>query len=294
MTDVDLSGVAWEDLSVLLAAFEHGSLNRAATALRIGQSTASRRLARLESALSTRLFDRTPDGLLPTEFAEQLRPHAELIAGHMADIARLASGQEQAPAGRVRLAVPTGLADAWLMPALPAFFAEFPDVEVDFVIGQAVVDLVRREADLALRMVRPTQPDLLFQRLWTLTVEPFVHPSLRGEGPRELRWVHLHDPDEHFFETRWVRERIAPRRTMRVTDWNAMFAAARAGIGPALLSPAVARPAGLVPVPGFGAAGERPVYLVCHRALRTVPRVAALRGWLVRDAQRVLAEALEA
>ena len=94
------AGVAWEDLEVVLAALRHRSLNRSARALRIGQSTASRRLQRLEERLGARIFDRTPEGLLPTDFASQLEPLARLIEGHMGDIDRLARGRELEPRGR--------------------------------------------------------------------------------------------------------------------------------------------------------------------------------------------------
>ena len=112
MTPAPLDGVAWEDLAVLIATAEHGSLSRASRALRISQSTASRRLVRIEEALGTPLFDRTASGLLLTDFGERLLPYARLIAGHMADIARLASGAEVRPQGRVRLALPDGIAAA--------------------------------------------------------------------------------------------------------------------------------------------------------------------------------------
>lgn len=282
-------GVAWEDLAVLLATAEHRSLSQAARTLRISQSTASRRLARLESALSVRLFDRTSEGVLPTDFAERLLPLARLVEGNMADIARLASGEEGHPRGRVRLALPDGLASAWLLPLLSDFYACYPEVEVDLVIGHSLVDLVRREADIALRFVPPTQPDLVVSRLGGLSLEPFAHPDIAGQDPRALRWLLFDDPDAVYVETQWVLEHIKPRRFMQVSLWNAMFTAACQGLGAALLAPAVARPAGLVRV-GIEAppTPERTMYLVCHRALRSVPRVAALRDWLAVQARLLL------
>jgi DNA-binding transcriptional LysR family regulator len=276
-----LPGVAWDDLAVLLAATEHRSLNRAARALGIGQSTASRRLARLEGELGARLFDRTPDGLRPTALAGELLPHARLIEGHMADITRLAEGREAAPEGRVRLAVPDGFASAWLIPRLPGFFARWPAVELDLSMDHAVADLVRREADLALRFVRPRAPDLVFQRVGHLAMGAFARPELAACPPGELRWIHLHDPELRFTETRWLRTQVRPERTMGVSQWQAMFTAACTGLGAAVLSPVVAEPAGLVSV-----LGDRPpppgrdLFLVVHRALRHVPRIRVVFEWL--------------
>lgn len=286
-----LPGVAWEDLAVLLAASEHRSLNRAARALRIGQSTASRRLARLEAELGARLFDRTPDGLRPTALAGELLPHARLIEGHMADITRLAEGREAAPEGRVRLAVPDGFGTAWLVPRLPAFFARWPDVQLDLSMDHAVADLVRREADLALRFVRPRAPDLVFQRVGHLAMGAYARPELAARPPGTLRWIHLHDPELRFAETRWLRTQLRPACTMAVSQWQAMFTAVCGGLGGAVLSPVVAEPAGLVsvladqpPPPG------RDLYLVVHRALRHVPRVRVVFEWLREQATTSFSE----
>lgn len=288
-TPLPVDGVPWEGLAVLLAAMRTGSLNRAARDLRIGQATASRRLARLEEQLGARLFDRTPEGLLPTEFAHQLEPHARIVEGHMADIARLASGQEATPRGRVRLALPDGIGTAFVLPRIGEFFARYPEVEVDLHVGHAVVDLVRREADLALRFVRPEAGDLLVQKLGTVPIAPYVHPRLVGEDPHGLRWIQFADPDERFLETRWVNQHIQPGRRMEVSVWHALFAAAREGLGAALLSPLVCEPAGLVQVPDLPQVPGRDVYLVCHRALRSVPRVAVFRDWLAELAREFLA-----
>ncbi len=284
------AGVAWEDLEVVLAALRHRSLNRSARALRIGQSTASRRLQRLEERLGARIFDRTPEGLLPTDFASQLEPLARLIEGHMGDIDRLARGRELEPRGRVRLALPDGLASEWLLPRLDDFYERYPEVTVDLVIGHAVVDLVRREADLAVRFIRPAAGDLIARTLGRMDIAPYVHPDLAHLAPRAMRWIVFDDPDAVYLETQWVRRVVGPARTMRVSLWNALFAAARHGLGAALLSPVVAEPAGLVRVSGQLAPVEgRDLHLVYHRALREVPRVAALRDWLVVAAGSLLA-----
>ena len=274
-------GVAWEDLAVLLAALQHRSLNRAAQALRIGQSTASRRLQRLESALNARLFDRTSEGLLPTEFALALAPHARLIEGQMADVERLAAGQEATPRGRVRVALPDGLASHWLLPALPDFFARYPEVEIDCVIGHAVVDLTRQEADIAVRFIPPTAPDLVLRRLVEVPLAPFVHARIADTPLDELRWIMLADPEARFQETQWIRAHARPTRTLNVSLWHALFAGVQAGLGAGLISPMVAQSADLVELEGLPPVPGRPLFLVYHRALRDVPRIAAFRGWIV-------------
>lgn len=276
-----LDGVAWEDLAVLIQAAELRSLSAAAKALQISQSTASRRLMRLEAALGAPVLDRGPRALVLTALGEQLLPHAELIAGHMTDIGRLAAGAEVTPAGRVRLAVPDGVASEVIVPHLDTFFARYPDISVDIVSGQAIVDLVHREADLALRFVRPTAGDLLIREVARVPLAPFCRPALRHHAPQAMRWLMLLDPTSAYLETRWIQAHVQPRRTMVFSSWDTLFAAARAGLGAAILSPVVAAPAGLVPIPELPPVASRPLLMVYHRALRSVPRVAALRDWIV-------------
>ena len=285
-----LSGVSWEDLAVLLAAAEHVSLSEAAAALRIGQSTASRRLMRLEAQLGTPVFDRTPRGMVLTAFGEALLPHAQLIAGHMDDIVRLASGQELHPRGQVRLALPDGMASTVLVPSLESLYARYPELGVDLISGAAVLDLVRREADLALRFVRPTQGDLLMQEIARVPLAPHIHPRLAGTPAQALRWLMLDDPGGGLMETRWIDDHIRPTRVMRISSWDALFAAAREGLGAAILSPMVAAPVGLLALPvDAPPVGERALFLVYHRALRDVPRVMAVRDWLLERVAEILA-----
>ena len=271
-------GVPYEELVVVLGCLRHGSINQAAQALGVGQSTASRRLARLEARLGARLFDRTSSGLSPTKLALDLEPHARLVEASMTDIQRLAAGYEQAPAGRVRLTVVDGLATSWLIPKLSDFFDQYPNVEVDLII-------VRAEADIAVRFVRPTNPDLIVQHLGTIPLAPY---SLTGAVTQDDRWLMFDDPNEQFLETTWLKTHIQPTKSMRLTSWNALFAGVKQGLGPALVSPLVAEPAGLKRHGNYDILPQRELVVVLHRAMRQVPRVAAIHRWLTAAANDLI------
>ncbi len=290
MDGTGIEGVAWEDLQVLLAGLRTGSLNQVARTLGVSVSTASRRLARLEGALDRPLFDRVPEGLLPTALARSLEPHALMIEGQMADIERLALATRGPPRGTVRLALPDGIASKLLVPRLGAFFAQYPDVDLELLIGHAVVDLVRREADVALRFVPPTAPDLVRKALGPIPMGLYGRAALRGRPLDELRWVMFIDPEARLLETQWVQQHVRPAHTLCCSSWNTLFAAVEQGIGPALLSPLVAEAAGLVPLgAGLPLPPARTLWLVHHQALRHVPTIAALRGWLSTLGAEILA-----
>lgn len=282
-----IQDIAWEDLVVLLAAFECGSLSAAARSLRVSQSTASRRLVRLEERLDARLFDRTPEGLVPTELTHQLLPHVQLVEGHMADLMRVAAGQEATPAGTVRLALPDGLASSWLMQRLPAFHREFPELELDLTIGPAVVDLVRGESEIALRFVPTQASELIEVPLGTVSMAAYAAAE-PTQSLEQMRWVMLIDPNGHLHETRWIEQHIQPRRRMTVSLWNALFAAVTAGVGPGILPQRIGREAGLCRVDEHLPPIEaRQLRMVFHRALRRVPRIRVVIDWLRTQAREL-------
>lgn len=140
-----------EDLRYFLAIRLARSIKGAARMLKVDHSTVSRRLSALEEALAARLFERTPEGLLETDAARAIAPLAEqieLLTRELQDAARAAS---DAPAGPVRLAVSPLFADHFLMPRVPELLRRLPDVELDIRAEIARANIVRREADIAIR-----------------------------------------------------------------------------------------------------------------------------------------------
>lgn len=151
----------WDDLRVFLALFRHRTLSGAGAALSLDASTVSRRLAGLEEALGATLFDRTRDGVLPTAAAEQLLSAAEDAENAAFAVARIAEGLERSPEGTVRITAPPLLVDAFLAPAMPGFRKRFPALTLELLASASFADLTRREADIALRMSRPSTGDLV-------------------------------------------------------------------------------------------------------------------------------------
>jgi DNA-binding transcriptional LysR family regulator len=152
---------SWDDVRVLLALFRTRTLSSAAVRLGANPSTVGRRLDALEDALGARLFDRTPDGVAPTAATEHLLAHAERLEQAAYALGGAVEGFETRTEGVVRITAPPGVADHFLAPALPRLLSRYPDIRVELDASVRSLDLTRREADLALRAVRPESGDLV-------------------------------------------------------------------------------------------------------------------------------------
>jgi len=276
----------WDLVQVFLAAYDSGSATAAAKTLGINQSTASRRLAALEEELGSKLFDRTPEGLLPTELGARLRPQAESMAAAADALARLADGYDQSVSGRVRLATAEGMAVHLLLPQLHELRAKHPNLKIDILTGLSLVDLGRREADIALRFVKPTQPDLIAKRIASPTHGIFASRDYlagrQARGPEDLEWIGISERLSHYPDAQWIAAN-APEPILRVDSYIALFRAVQCGLGATILD----RPLGqsdpdlteltwdLPPTPVLD------LWLVTHRALRRVARIDAVWRWVL-------------
>ena len=124
-----------------LAAFREGSCAAAGARLGVNQSTISRRIAALENDLGVRLFDRMPEGLVPTASAEEIVPRAELFEATAAELMDAVEGLDTRLGGVVRVALPDLIASELVAPALPAFLRERPGLRVELIAGDAILDL---------------------------------------------------------------------------------------------------------------------------------------------------------
>jgi DNA-binding transcriptional LysR family regulator len=289
-------GPRWEDVRLFLALYRHRTLAGAAAAVALDASTLSRRLVALEQTLGTHLFDRTREGLVPTRGAELLLPAAEEMAAAHARLSRDASAFEREVAGLVRLSVPPGLAEAFVVPALVRLRARYPGLRLELDASIRFVDLTRREADLAVRTRRPQAGDLVTVKLGERRWMPMVGGKLaRRQRPLrswgELPWIGWGDDMASFPPASWLASHVpAAAVVLRTSQITTQVAAVQAGLGAALLPPSYARRSRLVPVrhaPALaGSAATLPVnetWLVGHRALRAVPRVAAVWDFLVQE-----------
>jgi DNA-binding transcriptional LysR family regulator len=289
----NLAVVDWDQVRVFLAVARAGQLAGAAARLGLDVSTVSRRIDRLEHELGVHLFDRTREGTVPTAAAEAMLPAAEDMERGLAQFAAAVDAVETTAEGVVRLTAPPGLADAFIAPLLARFHQRFPrvSVEIDASIGYA--DLTRREADLALRGNIPRSGDLVAVKLLSTRALPMTSAAYAEELGKLKRWSDARwiswPPDLGQIPTaRWLTEHVpGVVPVLRTSHFASQIAAAAAGLGIAVLSEPFRHVRPLVPVainralqPAWDGLPTEDLWLVGHRALRTVPRIAAVWDFL--------------
>lgn len=155
----------WSDYKIFLGVARAGTLSGAARLLKVDQSTVSRRLAALEAAAGTRLFDRTPSGYFLSAAGEAVRARVEELESQAIAVERQLLGQDANPTGPVRLAASDSFAAWFLLPRLAALHTRHPGIVLELVTGNQAVNLARREAAISLRLTKPKEPNLIARRL---------------------------------------------------------------------------------------------------------------------------------
>ena len=155
----------WTQLRAFLAAAEEGSLSAAARALKLTQPTLGRQVAALEARLGVTLFERAGRGLILTAAGRELLPHARAMGEAAARVALVAAGQAQGIEGRLRITASDVFSAYLLPPVLARLRVLAPKLEVDVVAANDIRDILRREADIAIRHVRPTEADLIARKV---------------------------------------------------------------------------------------------------------------------------------
>lgn len=167
----------WELWRTFLAVVREGSLSGAARMLGMTQPTAGRHIDALETAIGVKLFTRSRDGLLPTALAETLVPHAETMALAAAKLVRTASGEQGQARGTVRIAA-SEMVGTFVLPAeLASLRHRHPAIEFELALSNRNDNLLRGEADIAVRMVRPEQEAVVARHVGTVRVGLFAHRS---------------------------------------------------------------------------------------------------------------------
>lgn len=165
----------WEHLRTFLAVLREGGLSQAARERGLSQPTAGRHIDALEEALGASLFTRSRNGMTPTSEALRLAPHAEAMANAASALRRAAVSDEAEVRGTIRLTASDIVVQEVLPPVLTAFVEENPDIELEVVSSNAELNLLTREADIAVRMVRPEQQAIIARKIGVSRIGLYAH-----------------------------------------------------------------------------------------------------------------------
>jgi DNA-binding transcriptional LysR family regulator len=276
----------WDEWRTFREVMRDGSLSGAGPRLGLAQPTVGRHIDALEAALGLALFARSPRGLVPTQAAVHLVPHVESMAAASAALARAAAGEIAPDQGVARVTASEIIGCEVLPPMLAAFRASHPGVAIELALTNRNEDLSRRDADIAVRMARPTQSALVARRIGESRVRLHAHRDYlaRRGTPASFDDLLTHrligfDRDDRAFR---MAGSLAARLTrdtfgFRCDSDLAQLAALRAGAGIGGCQDHIARRTPeLTPVLPGAFAFTFEIWLVMHEDMKSTPRIRAL------------------
>ncbi len=184
----------WDKLRIFHAVADAGSLTHAGETLHLSQSAVSRQIRALEDGLGTTLFHRHARGLILTEQGELLFDATQAMTRRLDTASARIRDSEEEVFGNLRVTTTIGFGSIWLAPRLPKLYAKYPDLSLDLMLEERVLDLPMREADVAIRMKEPSQADLVRKRLMDIRMQLFASPAyVEANGtPKSLRELGRH------------------------------------------------------------------------------------------------------
>jgi len=294
----------WSLLRSFLAVIRRGSLSAAARATGLTQPTVGRHIDELEAQLGIALFTRSQVGLLPTEAARTLVPHAEAMETAFAALVRAAKtgGDAAQPRGVVRISASEIVGTFVLPPILADIRNRFPNIVIELVLNNRTDDLLRRDADIAVRMVRPKQEGLVARKLGIISLGLYAHRDYIGRFglPETVDALAKHhiigfDRDDHSARSVASAQLPISRETFsyRVDSDVAQVTAVEAGLGIGGMQKAMAkRNPALVPVLASQVAFELDCWLAVHEDQKDSAPIRALFDGLAAGLERWIAEGM--
>ena len=287
----------WDKLRIFHAVAEAGSFTHAGDTLNLSQSAVSRQVSALEDSLHIPLFHRHARGLILTEQGELLYRTVKDVFHKLSMAEALISESRERPSGPLKITTTVAFGTTWLTPRIKEFVVLFPEVEVSLVLSDGSLDLSMREADVAIRMAKPRQPDLV-QRL-LLTVQSHVYaapeylsdhgtPTTAEELDQHAIILYGQDAPPPVASINWLIDAGADpeqrrKPILRINNLYGIYRAVRSGLGIAALPDyMVAETSNLVRILPELAGPSIEAYFVYPEELRQSKRVSVFRDFLLR------------
>ena len=292
----------WDKLKVFHAAAEAGSFTHAGEQLGLSQSAVSRQVSALEQELSVSLFHRHARGLILTEQGELLYRTAHDVFMKLEAARTKLTDSRERPHGDLKVTTTVGIGVNWLTPRLGEFIDLYPDIHITLITSDEELDLAMREADVAIRLRQPTQPDLIQRKLFSVHFHAYASPDYlkRFGTPRTHEDLDSHRiillgggiVPAHLQNRRWLlevsRDGKGPRMpSLTQNNVLGVLRACQKGLGVAMLPDyLVEENGGLVQLFGEAETLALDAYFVYPEELKSVARIQVFRDFLVANAQR--------
>jgi DNA-binding transcriptional LysR family regulator len=287
----------WDKLRVFHAVAEAGSFTHAGDTLNLSQSAVSRQISALEEALSVPLFHRHARGLILTEQGEALNRTVREVFAKLAMTEALLAESKEKPAGRLKVTTTHSFGVTWLAPRLKNFLNQHPDVTITLLLDDTDLDLAMREADVAIRMHPPRQPDLVQRHIGEIRSQIWATPDYlnthgtpeKAEDLDKHKLILFGDRKPPVIDVNWLaevgRRDGTPRRgILEVNSLQAMLVCIKAGIGiGALPDYLVQDSSGLVSLLPDVKKPPNEMFFVYPEELRNSKRVSVFRDFLVNS-----------
>ena len=290
----------WDKLKVFHAAAEAGSFTHAGEHLSLSQPAVSRQVSALQQELGVSLFHRHARGLILTEQGDLLfRTAHEVFMKLEAARAKLTDSKER-PNGELKVTTTAGIGLNWLTPRLGEFLDLYPDIRITLIVTDEELDLSMREADVAIRLHQPQQPDLIQRKLFSVKFHAYASPEyVKREGqPRSVDELDKHciimlggTVPQHLQNRNWLiqvgREGKPPRvPLLTINNVLGVQRACQEGFGIAMLPDYLIEDSGLVQLFDEADAIQIDAFFLYPEELKSVARVSVFRDFLVAKAQR--------
>jgi DNA-binding transcriptional LysR family regulator len=291
----------WDKLKVFHAVAEAGSFTHAGEQLRLSQSAVSRQVSALEQELNVPLFHRHARGLILTERGDLLYRTAHDVFMKLEAARTKLTDSREKPNGELRVNTTPGIGVHWLTPRLGEFFDLYPDIRINLITSDEELDLAMREADVAIRLRQPVQPDLIQRKLFSMHFHAYASPEyLKCSGtPRSLQDLDRHrimvlggNAPNYLQDVHWLTKVARNGKEPRVPRFviNSVLGLLRAcqcGLGITMLPDyLVEEDGGLVQLFGDIDSFAFEAYFVYPEELKSVARIQVFRDFLVAIAQR--------
>jgi DNA-binding transcriptional LysR family regulator len=287
----------WDKLRIFHAVAEAGSFTHAGESLNLSQSAVSRQISALEESLNVSLFHRHARGLILTEQGELLYRTAHEVFAKLAMAEAQLSESKDRPKGQLKVTTTVALGSTWLAPRMGEFLEVYPDVTVDLLLDDRELDLSMREADVAIRMAPPRQPELIQRHLMTVHMHVYAAPSyIKRYGlPKSPEDLEQHKvivygeetkppvPDVNWLLKLGVKGDGLRRPSLTVNNVYAIQRATQAGLGLAALPEFMVQgTSNLVRVMPDIEGPRIDAYFVYPEELRNSKRIQVFRDFLLR------------